>query len=217
MSFKHTLLPIIELKNIDLPDGRIYKTPIGMLPSVTNVLDKHADKRGLESWKEWIGHDVADQILQQAKVRGHAVHKLCEDYLRNRCDWRKGAMPVNLDSFLKIKPLLDANVKEVYGIELPLYSKKLQTAGRTDGVVNWSTVPVILDYKTSLKPVHPEAPKALKWKLQTACYAMLLEEEFGMTCNHCVIVVLVDNEEAQIFQIDNREYRAEVTKIFTHR
>ena len=79
--------------------GRKYFTPEGnAYPSITTVLGV-LNKEGILAWRQRVGEAEANRISQQAATRGTAVHKLAEDYLDNKEDWNKGAMPSNLQSF----------------------------------------------------------------------------------------------------------------------
>ena len=212
--------PVNVLPVEDTDEGRFYETPLGRLPSVTTVLDKHADKSGLESWKEYIdkrdGEGTADGIVTQSSRHGNAVHKMAEDYLNNVEDWRNGHMPINIGSFLKIKGILDANVKKVYGLEHAVYSGLLRTAGRVDIIADWNSYPTVLDLKTSRVHVRPDNPKLIKWQLQATAYSMILEERYRRPFEQCIILTMIGNEiDPQLFIFNNEEYRDRVRKIFT--
>jgi len=99
---------VFEELSAELTDiGRLYTTPSGMvLPSVTTVLGVQ-DKSGLDAWRKRVGDAEANRVMNQAAVRGTAVHQLAEDYVNNKEDWKAGAMPANLFTFNTIKPLLD--------------------------------------------------------------------------------------------------------------
>lgn len=223
MIFKHELLPQLYLNNIDDgPNGRIYQTPIGDLPSVTAVLDSYGNKKGLDDWREWIdgrdGEGTAAGITHKAKMRGTEVHTIAEQYLNNNPNWKKGIMPFNLGTFLKIKGVLDANVTSIYGLEYPVYSQQLRTAGRVDIIGSWNNIDAVLDLKTSLKPIKPEGEKAMKWFYQTTAYAICLEERYKKPFEQCIILAMVDKEsEPQLFIFNNLLYRNKVKEIFINR
>jgi hypothetical protein len=218
MTFEHEFFPRLYLEAFDTPEGRYYDTPFGDLPSVTTVLGKTGDKSGLDSWRTYIdgrdGPGTADGIVTQSKNRGDAVHKLAENYLNNKEDWKKGSMPVNLASFLKIRGVLDANIKKIYGLEFPLYSRVLRAAGSADILADWNGYSSVLDLKTSRKPIAHNGQKLLKWQLQTTAYAIMVEERFQKPFEQSVILTMVDNEAPQFFIFNNQEFRPQVKKIF---
>ena len=150
--FKHELVEKLDITSEDTPDGRYYLTPSGFrFPSVTTVLGRKLDKTGLEQWKKRIGDKEAERIGNSAARRGSAVHSLAEKYVLNEVDYANGAMPIHLDSFLPLKRVLDERVGKIYGVEIPLYSKTLNTAGRTDLVAEFDGVLSVIDIKTSRK------------------------------------------------------------------
>ena len=108
--------------------GRKYFTPEGnAYPSITTVLGV-LNKEGILAWRQRVGEAEANRISQQAATRGTAVHKLAEDYLDNKEDWNKGAMPSNLQSFNDLKSILDHLLNNVCFQEEFLYSDRLKCA-----------------------------------------------------------------------------------------
>lgn len=194
---------------------RRYQLPNGLLvPSVTTVLSSQK-KDHLTEWRKRIGDAEADKIMNQAKVRGTAVHKLAEDYLMNLDDYASGSMPVNLSDFNRnIKPQLDEHVDNIVGIEYPLWSTRLMTAGRTDLIADWKGQPAIIDFKTSRKPKKESWIK--DYFLQATCYSLMLQERTGIACKDIVILITVDHEEAQVFHKKRKDYIDEVVEIFTN-
>ena len=59
-------------------------------------------------------------------------------------------MPIEIEMFNKLKPALDENIDEVYGIEMSLFSHRFKLAGRTDCIARWKGKLSIIDFKTSL-------------------------------------------------------------------
>jgi hypothetical protein len=216
--FEQALLPKLHLREFDKDGVRFYQTPVGDLPSVTTVLGTFGDMSGLESWRGWIdgrdGEGTADKITHQSSRRGNAIHKIAEKYLQNDPDWKKGAMPVNLGDFLKIKGMLDANVKKVFGLEYPIYSDLLRTAGRVDIIVDWNSFDTIIDLKTTRRPVSHTGEKLLKWQYQATTYAMMLEEHYHKPYQQCIIINMISNDEPQLFIFNNEEFREPVREIF---
>lgn len=193
---------------------RRYQLPDGLLvPSVTTVLSSIKGDH-IKQWRERVGEAEADRITNQAKVRGTAVHKLAEDYLMNLEDYSAGSMPINLSDFNRnIRPHLDNHVDNIIGIEYPLWSTRLMTAGRTDLIADWKGHPAIIDFKTSRKPKKEEWIK--DYFLQATCYSLMLQERTGIACKDIVILITVDHEEAQVFHKKRKDYIEEVVDIFT--
>lgn len=189
----------------------MYHTPVGDFPSVTTVIGKSLDHSALDAWKAREG-DNAAKITQQASIRGTAVHNLAEKYLNNDPQWRRGAMPVNVDTFLSIKKILDECIGTIYGLEVPLYSERLYTAGRTDVVAEYDQYDSIVDFKTSKR--IKDKRHILGYFLQATCYSVMLEELTGKRCEQIVIVMAVDHEAPQIFAESRTPYLNTMEEVF---
>lgn len=211
MLFQHQSLSLPDIDATTSPSGRVYHTPEGDFPSVTTVLGQALDHSYLDAWKAREGEN-AKRILQQASVRGSAFHTLAEKYLNNDPHWRRGAMPVNVDTFLSIKKFLDDHVKLIYGLEVPLYSYRLYTAGRTDLIAQWDSIDSIVDFKTSKRIKTKD--QILGYFLQATCYSMMLEELTGLRCPQIVIVMAIDHEDPKVFIEQRQNYEETVVKIF---
>jgi genome maintenance exonuclease 1 len=184
------------------PNGRFYYPPNGeKYPSVTTVLSIQ-DKSGLEAWKKRVGEEEAKKISNQAAVRGTEVHLIAEEYIDNKADYARGKMPANLFTFNSIKPLLDANLDNIWYQEAPLYSQFIRTAGRVDLIAEWQGKLSIIDFKTSRKPKKKEWIKG--YFMQESFYAVAFEERTGKPIKQLVTLVAVDDDEPQVF-IEDRD------------
>lgn len=189
------ILPELECET--LPTGRTYITPEGnKYPSITTVLGE-LSKKGIMEWRKKVGEAKANAISTQASVRGTAVHQLAEDYLNNKPDWNKGAMPSNLHSFNQIKPILDSRVNNIWQQEVPLYSDRLQMAGRVDCIAELDGVLTIIDFKTSRKKKKKEWIN--NYFMQGTFYAAAFYERTGIAIKQTAIIISVDGEDPQIF------------------
>lgn len=214
MSFIHKFVPRQSLRQVTRESGvRHYEvTETGeMFPSVTTILSA-LDPGWLEKWKKRVGEKKASDVGSQARERGTAVHLLAEKYLMNEPDWKKGSMPFNLIEFKKIKKYLDENVDEIYGIELPLFSRRLKTAGTTDLFCRWKGRKYVLDFKTSTR--EKKEDKIENYFVQTTAYAEMIEELYGEKIDGIVIAMIVDHSEPLIFEKSRHEYMDRVNEIF---
>lgn len=212
-TFKHNFVEKTEIKDVYRDGKRFYVLPDGsQVPSVTTVLSS-VGKDHIEAWRSRVGHAEADKITTQAKNRGTAIHTLAERYLLNIEDYDADAMPINKFDFLPIKKILDENVDNIYGIEYPLYSYRLKTAGRTDLIAEWQGRPAIIDFKTSRKFKKREWVE--NYFLQATCYSMMAYERINISCPDIVIIIAVDHEEPQIFCEKRNDYLAKTLNLFT--
>jgi len=196
--------------------GRQYQTPEGLnLPSITTVLSI-LSRESIEKWRKRVGEQEANRVSYRASTRGTAVHEICEKYVNNDPDYDKymainpdnGEMkltkrtPDLIDSFLKIKPILDERLTLVHAQEAPLYSLHLGVAGRVDCVGIFDGKLSIIDYKTSMKPKRLEWIK--NYFMQESGYAVMWEERTGMPITQLVTIISVDNDDPQVF-IEHRD------------
>jgi len=212
--FTHNLFPRTELISFDDRNGRHYHLPDGtIVDSVTTRLSKTKElpQEWIAKWKKRVGEQKANQIQTQALARGNAIHNLAEKYLLNDPDYAKGVMPINLSDFIKIRDILDKNITEVHGIEIPLYSYEYKTAGRADLYCLWDHKPTIVDFKTAKKP--KEEKDILGYFLQATVYALMAGLIYIPT-RQIVIIMVVSNEHPQVFVRNIEEFIPLVTKIF---
>lgn len=217
--FKREELKHIELTTETVDGKRFYRTPGGELfPSVTTVLSAMKDKTHLNEWKKRIGEDEANSVMRKAAGRGTAMHYICEDYLNNKDDYIGGRMPIAIDLFRKIQPVLDEHVDVIYGNEIPLYSKELRTAGRTDMFCRFFGTNTIVDFKTATKDKREDWIE--DYFLQSTAYAMMLEEVYKdqkliYIPQIAIIIALQEGElKYQLFVKKTKDYRDKVRSLF---
>jgi hypothetical protein len=222
MTFKISLLPKVELTTETLHGGRYYVTPEGKkYPSVTTVLGRASEAAGdmvwLKEWKDRVGEDEANRISSLAMRKGTAVHDLLEKYLLNDPKfgiYRIKAMPSTLSSFRTVKDVLADSIKEIYGLEYPLYSDVLQTAGRADGIVNWQGRTVILDFKTTKSWEAKKEEDILNYFYQTTAYGIMTKERTGLNIEGVVILMISEFNKPQVFARPLDKYLKRTMEIF---
>ena len=195
-------LPAITRKTTE--QGRRYFTPTGeAYPSVTTVLGI-LSKESIKAWRDRIGHAEANKISSQAARRGTAVHKICENYLDNKEDYREGQQPSNLFMFDEMRTIIDKNINNIWFQEAFLYCDELETAGQVDVIGEYEGKLSIIDFKTSRKP------KKVEWItnyfMQCSFYAKAFEERTGVKIEQGVILIGVDGSEPQVFKFNTAEY-----------
>ena len=196
------VLPSLTRKTTE--SGRRYFTPEGnAYPSITTVLSM-LSKQGIMEWRDRIGHEEANKISRQAAGRGTAVHKLAEDYIDNKEDWRGKQMPANLNTFNDLRQIIDGRLDNVWMQEVFLYSDKLKTAGQVDCIAEYDGVLSIIDFKTSRKPKKEEWIEG--YFMQCCFYAAAFLERTGIPIKQAVILIAVDGHEAQVFKVNTFDY-----------
>ena len=211
--FEHKLVEKINLICEDTENGRYYITPHGKFRSVTTILGEKLDNCWLEEWRNKIGIEKADRIVAKATKRGTAVHGLAERYLLNFENYIEKTLPHHLSSFEAIRKVLEAHIGPVFGIEIPVYSLALKSAGRVDVVAEFDDILSVIDFKTSNRIKTEE--QIHSYFLQTTCYSMMFERMYNVSVPQIVIIMSVDDEpEAQVFVKNRNDYVKDVLKIF---
>jgi ATP-dependent exoDNAse (exonuclease V) beta subunit len=216
--FKHRFVPFAELTTETINGQRHYVLPDGVtkLKSVTTVLSEKTDKTALMEWKARVGHEEAQKISTQAARRGTAIHSMAERYIMNEPQFiKENEMPVNIESFKPIRNILDQHVDDVMGVELPLYSKALKCAGRTDLIARYDGTLSVIDFKTSRKLKRAEWIES--YFLQSTVYSMMFEWTYRIAVPQIVIIITVDNETTpQVFKLERSQFVNRVLEIFTN-
>ena len=212
--FKHNLVPEVEIRTENIDGRRYYVLPSGeKYRSVTTVISEASDKTALLEWRKKVGEEEANKISTQAARRGTAVHSLAERYVLNEEDYLRGAMPSGIDAFKSLQTFLDKHVDNILGIELPLYSNVLKTAGRCDLIAEFNGVPSVIDFKTSRKLKKEEWIES--YFLQTTVYSLMFEWLYKIHVPQIVVMIAVDHESPQLFIKDRGYYVDKVLDIFT--
>lgn len=196
-----------ELKQLETDEStgeRFYVTPNGVkLPSVTTVLS-HFKKKSLIEWRNRVGNEEADLIMNRAATRGTKFHNIMEAYLTNKEGFLDGVMPDMKQSFRDMQETLDL-IDNIRYIESPLFSERLGVAGRTDCIAEFAGVPSIIDFKTSRK--EKKAEWIENYFEQGTAYSLMYEELVNEPIDQIVILISVDfMEQPQVFIRDKNQY-----------
>ena len=214
--FRHNFVPTVELTTETIDGQRHYVLPDGVtkLKSVTTIIGERTDKTALLEWKKRVGEEEAQKISVQAARRGTAIHSIAERYVLNEDNfYGEKEMPINVESFKPIKQILDDHVDNILGVEIPLYSKALGCAGRTDLIAEYDGTLSVIDFKTSKRMKKAEWIE--NYFIQATCYAMMFEWIYKIAVPQIVIVITVDDEKTpQVFKLERSQYVNRVLEIF---
>lgn len=90
MKFNHIPIDVVDIHQINTPNGRVYEIEPGVLyPSITNLLGVK-EKPWLNDWKLMLGNKKADKETKRCAERGTAVHLIAEYFLQNDPNYLDG-------------------------------------------------------------------------------------------------------------------------------
>ena len=179
-------------------DQRWYTPREGVrYPSVTTVLG-HGPKPWLEVWRDSMGHKAADIETKRCADRGEAVHLMAELYLKNEKAPKKDQMGSDIKLFNQIRPIL-SYINNIRAQEIPLYSDKLQLAGRVDVVGDYKGTLSVIDFKTSNNTKYPGMVH--DYFLQSTAYAIMYFEMFDIPIVDIVIIIAVERGMAPMVYV----------------
>jgi genome maintenance exonuclease 1 len=180
--------------------SRQYTTPDGVFPSVTTVTG-WAKRKFFAKWRRE-NPEESKRILS----RGTRVHALIEDYLQNRFEasLQEAAGTEELDIFNTMQPYLDC-IDNIRAVEVPLWSKKIGLAGRTDCIAEYNGNLSVVDFKTSKNPKSEDAIG--DYFTQGAAYALMWQDLTGQRVDNITIIMgVASTGECQVFEAHTRDW-----------
>ena len=200
-TFQHEFVSLNEdIQSVETPTGRRYKTPDGMFPSVTTVT----------GWKKraFFAKWRRDNPEESKRVlsRGTKLHTIIETYLRNSLTptaLAEAAGTNEADLFVSMREDID-RIGKVYAIEVPLWSKTVGLAGRTDCIGEFDGVPSVVDFKSANYPKSEDAIQ--DYFMQATAYSLMWQDRTGQELRNIAILIGVEQGGCQVFTADPREY-----------
>ena len=168
---------------------RVYHTPNGTYPSITNLLFEMISKKNILEWQEKIGEDKAKKISTRASIRGTRIHGYIEKYLAGDETYLHEAPPDHMELVNLVIPQINEKIDNIRGIELGMWSNGLKVAGTSDLVADYEGELAIIDWKTSTYIKKEEY--LLSYILQGTAYCRMLYEMYGLLPKKIVICSLI--------------------------
>jgi genome maintenance exonuclease 1 len=204
MDYEHIDLAIEtpNLKELLVAGKRFYKLPDKdiWVPSVTTV----TGWKDREKWKKWREEnaDKSRKILS----RGTAFHKIMEDHLNNKEPITESKEVGQM--YRSMKKYTDKYIRNVVGLELPLYGEVVPMAGRADCIAEFDGELAIIDFKTTqqMKP----AEWCLDYFVQCTAYALMFNERTNIPIKKIVIMMVDPNGLVKIFVRNPMKYVKEL-------
>ena len=200
-TFRHAFVDITGDINATEENGsRRYTTPDGVFPSVTTVTG-WSKRAFFAKWRRE-NPDESRRIL----ARGTRVHAIIEDYLQNRIETTltEAAGTEELDMFHPMQQYLDC-IDNIRAIEVPLWSKRIGLAGRTDCIAEYNGTLSVVDFKTSKNPKSEDAIS--DYFTQGAAYALMWQDLTGQRVDNITIIMgVASTGECQVFEAHTRNW-----------
>jgi hypothetical protein len=211
-TFQHELVTLDEnIESVESNGGRRYSTPDGIFPSVTTVT----------GWKKraFFAKWRRDNPEESKRVlsRGTKLHSIIETYLRNDLTpttLAEAAGTSEADLFVAMREDID-RIGKIFAIEVPLWSKRVGLAGRTDCIGEFDGVPSVIDFKSSNYPKSEDAIQ--DYFMQATAYSLMWQDRTGQELRNIAILIGVEDGGSQVFTADPREYiedLAEAIKVY---
>lgn len=172
---------------------------------VTSVLSKtksEEDKASLQKWRDKIGEEKAEAILQESLRIGSSLDMIIEKYLSADFDEMQYRNEDGYRLFLQIKPVLK-KIKPI-GMQIHLYSDKYKVQGFLDCIGIYKDTLYMIDFKNSRK--EKKQDHLQDYYLQCAMYCMFLYEMIKVPIKDICIIVAVRNGVPQVERVKLKDY-----------
>jgi len=202
--FKHEIVDIPKCILDESNKTHIYLSPLGKkLRSVTTMINKtksEKDKKNLSDWRDRMGYDVVEYIMNTAKTIGTETHKLNENYINmvvESCNYSllSHAHHKNFIPYMN-------KISNVYGVEPKLYSEEMGLGGTADWIGMYDGKLTVGDFKT--KRSNQKEEWMTDYFIQTTAYSKMWQEITGQEIEQLVILVSSEQNTVQEF-IDTPE------------
>jgi len=189
-------------------DGdRKYEIGKTKLPSVTTILKNTESLEKVESlarWRQKVGENEAERIVNEASRRGTAMHSYLETYIKggNLLD----LTDIGQDASSMGQEIIDQgfnDLEEIWGSEVTLYYPELY-AGQTDLCGIYQGRESIVDFKQTNKPKRREWIE--DYFVQLAAYAMAHDQVYGTCVDQGVILMCSKDGMFQKFTSNGQEF-----------
>ena len=190
-------------------DQRHYDVGDEKLPSVTTILSatqSDEKKASLSKWRQNVGENKADFIMNEAANRGTIMHRVLEGYLlgQNHADFSDLGIEAGVMAQTIIESGIKDHLDEIWGSEITVYYPKLY-AGATDLAGVYNGRESIIDFKQSNKPKRREW--ITDYFLQLAAYAMAHNYVYGTNNQSGIILMCTKDNYFQKFEVKDEEFQ----------
>ena len=195
----------IDVRRSENHGTRTYDVQGHNLPSVTTILSRTKDQKKLQEWRDRVGNNEADRVMNLYSKRGTLMHKYLEHYVLGK--GYEDLTDLGRATKKMANKVIEVGMTPVdgyFGSEITLFYPGLY-AGTTDLVCMHNDMETIVDFKQSNRP------KKREWIddyfLQSAAYAMAHDHVHGSKIRQCVIMICTPDLYFQEYRIQDHELR----------
>lgn len=195
---------MINITQINTPQGRFYEVAGVLYPSVTTILQTtmpQEQQERLELWRQQqkTTESETTSSVYNAADRGTKIHSLIAAFLQGQPQ----DCPEELLEFWHPARKIVAALTNPVAIEQAVYHPILRYAGTLDLIALWQERLTIFDWKTSYRSKQAgwlgDAP------LQVVAYKAAFEQLFEIKVEQAAVVVISPNR-VQLFDINVAQY-----------
>ena len=190
--------------------SRTYEIQGARLPSVTTILSKTKDDQFIKRWRQKVGYNEAERIANHSSLRGSAMHKFIEKYLKE--SGYADLTPIGQEAKPMAEKIIEIGLPPVthyYGSEITLHYPGLY-AGATDLICEHNGLDTIIDFKQTNRPKQREWIE--DYFLQIAAYAMAHDYVYGSKIRQGIIMMCTPDRYYQEFKFQDADLRREKHK-----
>lgn len=184
--------------------------PLAKYPGVTRVLSATKDQTGLDAWKERVGHEEAERIIEESKAIGTSLDTIFNDSL-TKPDFDLASY--GQEPGVRLFRQFERNVKKItpIAVQMKVWSDQMGIMGYLDCLGYYNGELSLIDCKNAKREKTEE--HLLDYYLQCAAYSMCLSDMLGISVKQ--IVLLIARRDQAIPQIAvkrTKDYVHEVLK-----
>ena len=177
---------------------------------VTKVLSEtksEEDKASLQAWRDKVGEEKAEAILQESLKIGNSLDMMIEKFLAGTLgEIKQYKDEPGLNLFYQMKPVLE-NIDTI-GLQIHMYSDKYKIQGYLDCIGVKNGVLTMIDFKNSRSR---KSEKYIRdYFLQASIYCLLIHEMTGIVIKDIMIILGIrDSFSTQIATAKLKDYIVE--------
>lgn len=177
---------------------------------VTKVLSEtksEEDKASLQAWRDKVGEEKAEAILQESLKIGNSLDMMIEKFLAGTLgEIKQYKDEPGLKLFYQMKPVLE-NIDTI-GLQIHMYSDKYKIQGYLDCIGVKNGVLTMIDFKNSRSR---KSDKYIRdYFLQASIYCLLIHEMTGIVIKDIMIILGIrDSFSTQIATAKLKDYIVE--------